>query len=761
MVTPLYVSFVWHMHQPFYRDSDDGLYSLPWVRLHAVKDYLHIARVIADYPDIRQTINVVPSLGQQIAEYASGSAVDRPLHLSAKLASGIADLTDAERAEMLDSFFSINWDHFVLPIPRYSQLARLREAVQGDHRLLSNEYFVDLAAWYNLAWTDPSERKRDPELRHLVEKGKRFEPGDISAILDKHRAICGEIIPTYRRLLDQGQIELTTSPYYHPILPLLLDTNCARESSANLPLPKTRFRSEPDAERQIRDALEFHRQTFGQGPSGMWPPEGAISDATVNLVARFPEIHWIASDEHVLGRSLNHPIDRDEYGHLRDPSFLYRPYALGTSGPAIFFRDQTLSDRVGFVYQHWESVAAANDLVDRLLHAQQTLEGSRPSDVPPIVSIVLDGENCWETYPNNGDDFLRALFGRLSRELSLATVTPSEYLRLSPNLRDRLPRLETVIAASWIGGNLETWIGEPDQNRAWDYLATTRRQFEAWRTSSPEPERDALDRAWHAIQVAEGSDWFWWYYSHNRVTSIDAFDRHFREELATVYREMNQPAPDWLSRPIFTYAAARARDVVGPISPLPLDASSNPALAWSNAGYVDLDVSTGTMQMGSRPLQRLYYGYDETNLYLRVDAAPGTKPGDVGLFLADHQQLGSRSAAGSATDRSADWEDSVDSLDLTWLLRASRAENGPILVKRRIDRAAWEDVPPAGAFAASESAIEFAIPREALRLHRGTALSVAVALVGADTPLDGSTFEAAVTFTVGERDEPPPTSGIA
>ena len=207
MAHPLYVCFVWHMHQPSYKDTTSGEYTLPWVRLHATKDYLHVAELIADYPEIHQTINVVPSLGEQILDYGAGRAVDRALALSEK-----HDLTLAEKKEILDSFFSLNWDRFLWPVPRYALLARLRELVGSDAALLSDAYFRDLKVWFNLGWLDPSLRERDPGLRALVEKAENFDQADLELVLNYHRDTCARVLPAYRRLSEAGQVELSTSP---------------------------------------------------------------------------------------------------------------------------------------------------------------------------------------------------------------------------------------------------------------------------------------------------------------------------------------------------------------------------------------------------------------------------------------------------------------------------------------------------------------------------------------------------------------------
>jgi alpha-amylase/alpha-mannosidase (GH57 family) len=735
------------MHQPFYRENATGRYAMPWVRLHAVKDYLHLAKISADFPEIHQTINVVPSLGRQILEYGAGTAEDRVLELSHKLAVKPEALTLTERREVLDQFFSINWDHFVRPISRYDQLARLREIARDDPELFSPRFFVDAAVWYNLAWIDPTERGRDPLLRALVEKGRDFTGADLEAVLRRHREICAEVIPTYRQLADRGQLELSTSPFYHPILPLLIDTHVARQASPELPLPTARFQFPDDARRQVADAVAFHERVFGEAPRGLWPPEGAISQAAIELLGAFPSISWIASDEHVLGRSIGRLMEHDEFGHSRQPALVYQPF-VWAAGPAIFFRDQVLSDRIGFVYQSWNGIDAANDLVERLLHVYHVLAAGPHQSVPPIVSIVLDGENCWESYPNNGEDFLRALFERLSREPGLATVTPSEYLALEPGLRERLQRLPRVVAGSWIASNLETWIGEAEQNRAWECLAATRRAFERWSRHATSPEAQAArTRAWRALELAQGSDWFWWYYSHNRNAATNEFDREFREELAAVYRELDQPVPDWLFRPVHHGAAVRGREMLGAITPMPLTATTEIGFEWAGAAYADLDQTTGAMQQGTRPLRRLYAGYDAQALYLRVETGPGTHVESIGVYLIAREPVTTNGQA-SGEDRARTTNEN-SAASVSWWLQPASAAVTSATIWRRDEHVGWTrtDVQPSSA--AGERSLELAVGWTDLEIRYGALISLGVALLGADATGPASAPEVALSFTFG------------
>jgi alpha-amylase/alpha-mannosidase (GH57 family) len=726
--TPLLVSFVWHMHQPFYQDTQTGEYLLPWVRLHAVKDYLHLARVAADYPTVHQTLNVVPSLAIQLEAYARGDAVDRAQAISAKLAVDGATLTIADKSFLLKEFFSINWDHFVYPNPRFRLLARLREAVNGETSLLSDQYWRDLVVSYNLAWIDPSLRQHETRLRRLVEKGGDYDSADVASVLAAHRDLIAQILPTYRALADAGQLELSTSPYYHPILPLLLDTASAREASPTLPLPHLRFSCPEDAATQVADALAFHEQTFGHVPSGMWPSEGAVSQAAIELLGRYPAIRWIATDEHVLERALGYGFERGADGQLKDPRPLYQPYYSAAGGPALFFRDQVLSDRVGFVYQHWDSRDAANDLVERLLQARRTLGEPGEAVPPPIVSIVLDGENCWEHYSNNGDDFLRALFDRLSREPGLRAITPAEYLQLYPTVGERAPRLANLPAASWIGSNLETWIGEPDQNRAWEFVTLARHRLTRWEREHGDAEPQRRQQARRAMLVAEGSDWFWWYYSRNHVGGEETFDVQFRVQLANVYRALDLAVPEWLNRPVTGQAVVRSRLPSGPITPL-LTGELDSLAGWANAGFVDPQSSSGPMQVGAHVLRRLYFGSNVGNLYFRLDFTAPTRDGHPSIFVGAATDSGGSSLLEILVQRSEQTtNDEARGLlhELEW--RVDLPVGRDAQVWQRVD-GGWRQTEIPVVAAVGELAIEVGIARAALGLATAARARASAALL--------------------------------
>lgn len=525
---PLYLAFLWHMHQPYYILS--GRASLPWVRLHAIKNYLHMAELFRDYPRIHATFNLVPCLLEQIVAYVEGSTSDRHLDLSRKSSWSLQ-----EREFLLANFFNIDAEAIKL-YPRYYELWQLRKEGQP----FSESDLRDLVAWFNLAWVDSRWLEKDEVLRLLVEKGRGFTAVDVETILSKQMEMMERIIPLYRELKEGGQVELTTSPYYHPILPLLVDSRSVREASPELQVSP--FSHPEDAAEQIRRALEFHRLTFGQEPAGLWPPEGAIGEGVLPLLAG--KVRWVASDEEVLARSLDTAIERDEGGQVINPQVLYQPYLLENAPSlAIIFRDRYLSDRIGFVYENWPPKSAAEELVARLHQIKESL----PKDERPyLVSIILDGENPWSKYEDNGDPFLCHLYSLLSQEEEIQAVTVSDYLAQNQPGE----KIGHLFTGSWIDHNLKTWIGEPAQNQAWEYLGRTRESLLSWQRDYAPADIETMGRAWQKIYAAEGSDWFWWYSSRNESPEEAILDKTFRGHLASVFTLMGVPIPDWLKEPI-------------------------------------------------------------------------------------------------------------------------------------------------------------------------------------------------------------------
>ena len=437
----------------------------------------------------------------QIQAYADGKATDRPFEVS-RIPAG--SLSEADCLYLLDHFFMANPQHMIQPHARYFELFSRRAPGKNTSREALRRFkehdLRNLQVWFNLAWVHPLAIERDPELRQLIDKGRRFSEEDKNRLLDKHLALMREIIPLHKKLMESGQVELTTTPFYHPILPLLLDKKLAREAMPDVKLPRFTSGYPDDAATHVRRAIEHHSHVFGKAPVGMWPAEGSVGQSIIPLLAEHG-IRWIATDEEILFQSTQGFISRDEHGLVRNPELLYRPYKIkeGERELSIVFRDHALSDLVGFHYQRGPGEDGAEDFL-RHLHGIQQALGPKQT---PLVSVILDGENCWEHYPDGGVPFLRALYRRCTQTAGIKPVQLGEFLASQPS-GDTLPRLFT---GSWINHNFAIWIGHEEDNTAWDAIQKTREHLRG-RQHLP---AQTLSRAWEEIYIAEGSDWFWWY----------------------------------------------------------------------------------------------------------------------------------------------------------------------------------------------------------------------------------------------------------
>ncbi|MGA2193462.1 MAG: glycoside hydrolase family 57 protein, partial [Nitrospirota bacterium] len=542
---PLNIAFLWHMHQPFYKDLVTGKYAMPWVRLHGIKDYYDMVHLLRDYPKINQNFNLVPSLVDQIIDYSEKGATGIYLEHSLKPAT---ELDRSEKIFILRNFFLANWDNMIKPYPRYWELLLKRGKDVSDlelgrmSRYFSDQDFLDLQVWFNLAWFDPLFKDNDQFLKELIQKGRDYDEGEKKLLIEKQREVMKLILPEYREMWDLGRIEVSATPYYHPILPLLCDTEIARVSSPGLPLPQ-RFRHPEDAKEQVSRALRRFNEVFGRRPVGMWPSEGSVSEEIIPIVAD-EGIGWIATDEEILAKSLDIVLDRDFSGVSKKPEVLYRPYRALKDGCGvnIFFRDHTLSDLIGFVYSKWDPKNAVDDFMGRLRRIRKDLSQKRSDGV---VTIILDGENAWEHYRNDGRDFLCRLYERLSQDDEFVSVTMSRYLEKFPK-PDVLPKLWP---GSWIGHNFNIWIGHEEDNAAWDAVSKARQdvlEFE----QEPDIDREKLKLAWEEIYIAEGSDWCWWYGDDHSSENDREFDELFRKHLVNVYALLGKTPPDSLFIPI-------------------------------------------------------------------------------------------------------------------------------------------------------------------------------------------------------------------
>ena len=588
------LALLWHMHQPYYEDLASGEHILPWVRLHALKDYWGMVALHREFPGLKLTFNLVPSLLVQVEAFAADHAQDRHLVIGLKPADA---LEAHEREFLIANGFHAQFERMIRPFPRYLEL--------HDKRRRRDPFAVadlrDLQVLHKVVWMDPDWRLQDGRLRRLVEKGRDYSEEDKAALREVELELLNAVIPAYRAAAATGRVELSTSPFYHPILPLLIDSDAHFHAHPTSAMPRKLFSRPEDATLQLTRALEYHQSLFGARPRGVWPSEGSVSDDVVTLLARVG-CEWTATDEDILARSLQRSVTADD---------LYRPYAAGSgdSGVRVVFRDHRLSDLIGFTYQSWETGAAVADFVDKVREAGRRFDS--PGDVP-VVSVILDGENAWEHYADGGRPFLRALYRALESAGDIQTVTMSEASAAPARA------LASVFPGSWINGDFYIWAGHRDDHRAWNQLAAARAAYDrAVDSAAPDARVHALEE----LLIAEGSDWFWWYGDDHSSDHDRDFDELFRRHLRNVYKALGQPAPDDLHLSNISTVTRAA----GPVTFAALAAPDgrHPAgdfAAWALAAEVPLGDACGTMHRVARSLVESFRVLaDRQTLYLRLE----------------------------------------------------------------------------------------------------------------------------------------------
>ena len=625
MAEPVRIVLMWHMHQPYYKDPVRGEYALPWTYLHATKDYFDMGAIIEDVPGAKAVINVVPSLLEQLQEYAAGTAVD-PFILRTKLSP--AAMTTDDRLFILENFFSAHRERMIEPHRRYMELYYMAGegkpgAASERLRHFDDQDILDLQVCFLLAWTGEAARRRFPECRALLEKDQGYSEEDRNTLLSIHQTILSSIIPLYRRLQAQGRIELTVSPYYHPILPLLCDTSIAKVAMPDVSVPQEPFQEPVDARAQVLQGVAYFKSVFGVAPDGMWPSEGAVSDEALSIIQSCG-ITWVATDEEILGQSLSGGL----VGGQR--RLLYQPWRFRdqAGGLGMLFRDHQLSDLIGFTYSGWDPVRAVADFIGKI--TQIAAQGGE------VIPVILDGENAWEFYEQNGYAFLTHLYHELASNPAIRLTTGAAIF--SKAGEDH--RLTHVHPGSWINGNYGIWIGHPEENRGWEQIRLARQAMVA---ALPEinqalitgqlPEDPHARMLCTSLYAAQGSDWFWWYGDDHYCPHSDRFDRLFRLHLTNIYQLLSLPVPQALLEPIKVMSpAGLVRLPAAFIRPV-VNGEIGGYFEWLAAGKYDLTKQGSSMHASERLMSALYWGYDENTLYLRLDCARPCdqflSPGDV------------------------------------------------------------------------------------------------------------------------------------
>ena len=598
-----HVVFLWHMHQPYYVDPVSRVAQMPWVRLHAVKGYLDMAAMAARHPDIRLNFNMTPVLVKQIRELVSGSVKDLWLEWTRMPAAALGEL---EKAQILENFFKIHIGNLLMPYPRYAELFGRRgerlpaEGARGVVQRFGVQDMLDLQVWFNLAWCGFTAFRMYPELKELRRKGAGFTEEEKLQVIRVHEDILRRVLPMYAGLETAGLAEITTTPFYHPIMPLVCDSDSALRAMPGRSMPR-RFAWPGDARAHLELAVRQHEEVFGRKPRGLWPSEGSVSPEVIPLV-KDAGIEYLCTDEENLFNSLR----AEGLDVCRED--LFRGWQIDSSGATVnaLFREKPLSDFIGFSAARNTPEAGAGHLLHHLG------EIARVTESDAVVPLILDGENAWETFGDGGEAFLECLYrGVKERSGALESVTAEEYFHRCPPRRT----LSRLHSGSWICSNFDIWIGEEEENTAWNRLGEVRQYFEDRRGGVSESVAEA---ALEEIYAAEGSDWFWWYGPDFSTENDALFDELFRRHLQNVYRICGDEPPEVLFRPISRMVSGvpyqQPRRQISPELKGGLG-----VLGWVGAGEYRAGLEQGSMYRGDRVLRRVLFGLDGSRFYVRLE----------------------------------------------------------------------------------------------------------------------------------------------
>ena len=614
----IHLAVLWHMHQPQYRDPETGMYVLPWTRLHATKDYWGMVKLFEEFPKFHATFNMVPSLCMQLEEYASGKFNEPWFTVAFKPAES---LTREDKREILDRAFHVNHERLMSRWPRFVELYEWSREAGGAQALITftQRDWRDLQVLSQLAWMDEEWLQKDAVVSRLANRGKDFTKKDKEELKAKEIELIGMVLPEYRAAAARGQVELSTTPFYHPILPLLCDSDIARVANSGTPLPRRAYRRPEDAREQLRRAKEYHEKIFGNKPVGLWPSEGSVSDQAMAIAAE-EGFQWFGTDEGVLGRTLNVAFYRDTAGVPANADRLYQPWRLQMANPNVgitgLFRDHHLSDLIGFVYSRMDSTAAAADLHGRL----RQLGNAVRSDKPLTICLFLDGENAWEYYPGNGRQFLREFYRRISDDGDFRALTASEAIAAAGDL----PQTPGIFPASWINANFDVWIGHQEDVEAWELLWDAREVYakaeDAFKKERPgAPAEEGLRRAKESLLAAEGSDWCWWFGPEHSTANDAEFDALYRKHLTGIYLALGQVAPDELGQPIKRKPERAYQLPPSANLKVKIDGVDSSYFEWLGAGVYSPEQRGGAMHGRVFYLKELRYGFEEERFVVRVD----------------------------------------------------------------------------------------------------------------------------------------------
>jgi len=529
----------WHMHQPEYRDLQTGEFKLPWTYLHVIKDYVDMVAHLEAVPGAKAVINFAPILLEQIEEYAR--QVNNYLHDQAEITDPLlAALIDPDsstdhedRLKLIKDCLRANRDRQINRYPAFRKLAEIADWL--DHHFealnyINSQFISDIVVWYHLAWMGETVKLTDSRIIHLIEKASGYTAHDRLELLEIIGELLANVILRYKLLVKKGQIELSVTPYAHPIMPLLIDLNSAYEAMPGAPLPE--IAAYPGGVERVTwhidKGIQTFKRFFGFKPKGCWPSEGSISEQTLKILGDCG-FDWTASGGSVLSNSLN-------LAENQRPEGIHHPFKLNNTSISCFFRDDGLSDLIGFEYSKWHADDAVADLIRHL----ENIAKHEPSGT--VVSIIMDGENAWEYFPANGYYFLSTLYEKLAAHPHIDLTTFSECLKNKTEIR----LLSKLVAGSWVYGTFSTWIGDADKNRGWDMLGDVKRAFDK-AIAANQLNNKQIEAAELQLAVCEGSDWFWWFGDYNPGEAVSNFEKQFRLNLANLYKLLNEEPPAYLA----------------------------------------------------------------------------------------------------------------------------------------------------------------------------------------------------------------------
>ncbi len=605
----LSIAFYWHMHQPVYQLTSGGDYLMPWVRLHAVKDYLDMAMWTKKFDKLKLNFNIVPILVDSIIDYAEKGAHD--IH-SRMTITPENELKKEDKIFILNNFFDANYQTMILTNPEYHRLYQIVQAEgTNDTSIFTNQEYADLMALFNLAWVDPSYKTSNSELKKLIKKGKNYTLEDRINIIEIQRDIIRKIIPSTKKLVEKNKIEITTSPYYHPILPILLDYKNIKKNQ----IPDddiSNLKTELDAKIQTEMALDRIEEVFGKRPRGIWPSEHCVNGKTLELLSSIG-VDWSISDEGILANSINFEFEHDFKGYLKEPYHLLKTYRYKTknSDLKMIFRDSSIPNLISFEYQNHNPIATANDLYDRIKVLQSKILSS--PDREHLLTIALDGENCWENYLEDGASFLKTLYTLITEDDTLETVLISDYL---DNTKEDKP-LNKIASGSWMNRNFKLWIDEPVKDIAWTYLKRVRQDFSNF--VKREPLNPNIELARRELFICEGSDWFWWYGEPNDSGRDNIFDFLFRTHLKNIYRYLDLDTPKYLDEPISNISTTKPSKYPKSLITPEINGKfvTTEEDIWNNAGFIE--IPDGPVLRESKLFDKIRFGNDENYFYLKFN----------------------------------------------------------------------------------------------------------------------------------------------